>query len=146
MRSFLRYSLCVLILSMGPLCLPNFASQREDTAADAVAKAFVNARQSAHLPTLRRMGRNIFRKQVCQHELRFPAGLINDVPYDTSNPAQLPELARRLAVASDAGKTTVRFAVGVCFARMNSLGQPIYSVVIATYESRGTSFWRIFWE
>ena len=122
------------------------ASEQEDVAADAVAAAFVQARQAAHLSPLERMGRNPFRDKVCRHDLRFPSGWINDVTYETTDPGLLPESARRLAAWPDAGKTAARLGLGVCMLRGGSSGRPTYSVLIATYESRWTSFWRIFWE
>src|ERR1700684_2238215 len=120
------------------------ASDQEDAAADAVATAFLQVRQAAHLSKLERMGRNTFREKVCNQDMRFPSGLIRDVVYQTSDPAQLPESAQRLATASDTSKTAVRFGLGVCSLNSGSAGQPNYSVVIATYESRAASFWRIF--
>jgi hypothetical protein len=33
----------------------------------------------------------------------------------------------------------------VCSMKTNPPGQPVYSIIIATYESRSSSFWRIFW-
>jgi hypothetical protein len=125
--------------------LPTAASEQEDTAADAVATAFVQARQAAHLSKLERMGRNTFREKVCKQDMRFSSGLINDVVYKTSEPAHLPAEAQRLATWPDRGKSAVRFGVGVCLLG-NSSGPTTYSVLIATYESHGTSFWRIFWE
>lgn len=92
------------------------------------------------------MGENTFRKQACSHDLRFPSGLIKDVIYDTADPTQLPESARQLAAAADSDKTAARLGIGVCLMKPNLPGQPTYSIVLATYESRGTSFWRIFWE
>ena len=112
----------------------------------AVAAAFVQARQAAHLSKLERMGRNPFREKVCKQDMRFASGLIRDVVYQTSDPAHLPESAQRLATASDTSKTAVRFGLGVCSLNSGSAGQPNYSVVIATYESRAASFWRIFWD
>ncbi len=131
---------------MGVSGVPGFASQQENSAADAVATAFSNARQAAHLPKLRRIEGNRFQQQVCKHDMRFPSGLIEQVTYETSTPTQLPEAAQRLAAKPDSGKTAARFGVGVCLRRTNLHGQPVYSIVIATYESRGTSFWRIFWD
>jgi hypothetical protein len=126
--------------------LPTAASELEDAAADAVAAAFMSARQAAHLTKLGRLGKNTFREKVCRHDMRFPSGLINDVFYETSDPDQLPESAQRLATSPDTGKTAARFGVGICLVKPASLGKPIYSVLIATYESRHTSFWRVFWE
>jgi hypothetical protein len=122
------------------------ASDQEDVACDAVAKAFLQTRQTAHLSILKRMGRNTFREQVCQHNLRFPSGWIQDVVYETSDPTDLPESAQRLATWPDTGKTAARFGIGVCIRNSSSSGRPSYSVLIATYESQWTSFWRIFWE
>ncbi len=146
MRIFGRYVICFLILCFGVSGLPCFASQGENAAADAVATAFSNARQAAHLPKLMRMEGNRFHKQACTHDMRFPSGFIEQVAYETSTPSQLPEAAERLAAKPDSGKTAARFGVGVCVTGTNSQGQPVYSIVIATYESRGTSFWRIFWD
>ncbi len=145
MGTFLRCLACALVVGFGAFCLSIAASPQEDAAADAVATAFMNARQAANLPKLERMGRNNFQEKVCKHDLRFPSGLINDVLYETSDPAQLPESAQNLAISPDTYKTATRFGVGVCL-KPGSPGQPTYSVVIATYESRITSFWRIFWE
>ncbi len=146
MQTFSRTALFVLMLCIGLLCVPQVASQQEDAAADSVATAFMNARNAAHLSKLRRIGRNTFRKQACDHDLRFPSGLIKDVIYETVGPTQLPESARQLAAAPDSGKTAARFGIGVCSIGTNPSGQPTYSVVLATYESRGASFWSIFWE
>lgn len=146
MRDLNRYLVCAFVLQLGLLCFPAFASQQENAAADAVATAFSNARQAARLPKLQRMDINTFRKQVCDNDMRFPSGLIENVTYETSEPNKLSEEAQRLATKPDSSKTAVRFGVGVCFIKANSLGQPVYSVVIATYESRTTSFWRIFWD
>jgi hypothetical protein len=145
MQTFSRTALFVLMLCIGFICVTPVASQQEDTA-DSMATAFINARDAAHLPKLRRLSRNTFRKQACTHDLRFPSGLIKDVIYETASPTQLPESARQLAVAPDSGKTAARFGIGVCSIRTDPLGQPIYSIVLATYESPGASFWRIFWE
>lgn len=120
-------------------------SDQEDAAADAAAGAFVQARQAAHLSTLERMGRNTFREKVCKHDLRFPSGWINDVSYETSDPSSLPDSARKLATSPEAGKTASRFGVGVCLQSNSAPRRPAYSVLIATYESRSASFWRIFW-
>jgi hypothetical protein len=122
------------------------ASHQDCAAADAVASAFMQARQAAHLSQLDRMGRNTFRKKVCKQDMRFSSGLIKDVVYQTSDPAQIPESAQRLATWPDTSKTAARFGVGVCSLNTNSVGQPKYSVLIATYESRSASFWRIFWD
>jgi hypothetical protein len=128
------------------IVLPAVASDQEDAAADAVATAFLQARQAALLSKLERMGRNTFREKVCRQDLRFPSGLIKDVVYETSDPAHLPESAERLATGPDSSKVAARFGLGVCVLSSNSPAQPKYSVVIATFESRRTSFWRIFWE
>jgi hypothetical protein len=134
---------CALIIAAAG-CL-SAASPQEDAAADAVAMAFMNARQAAGLPKLERMGRNTFREKACKHDLRFPSGLIHNVVYETADAAQLPESAQRLAIALDTYWTTARFAIGVCL-KTNASGQPTYSVIAATYESRITSFFRLFWE
>lgn len=128
------------------LCFSSFASQQEDAAANAIAAAFSNARQAAHLSRLQRRGENAFRSQVCRNDMRFPSGLIENVTYETSDPNELPLAAQRLAAKPDNGKTAVRFGIGVCLRKTDSSGHPTYSVVIATYESRRTSFWRIFWD
>jgi hypothetical protein len=78
--------------------------------------------------------------------MRFSSGLILDVVYQTDDPAHLPESAQRLATWPDTSKTASRFGVGVCLLNGSSSGQPQYSILIATYESRSTSFWRIFWD
>src|SRR5271170_6766888 len=124
-----------------------FASQQEDNAADSVAAAFLQARIAAHLSKLTRIGGNTFREKVCKHDLRFASGLILTVQYQTSDPAQLPEAARRLAIHRDDGyRVTARYGIGVCAAGQDSSGQIVYSVLIATYESRWNSFLRSFWE
>ena len=146
MRGLNRCLVSAFVLLLGLFCFSSFASQQEDAAADAVAAAFSNARQAAHLPKLQRMDKNIFRNQVCKNDMRFPSGLIENVTYETSDPNKLSEEAQRLAAKPDSGKTAIRFGIGVCFLKTNSLGQPTYSVVIATYESRKTSFWRVFWD
>jgi len=146
MQTFSRTALFVLMLCIGPLCVSQVASQQEDAAADSVATAFMNIRTAAHLPKLHRMGENTFRKQACSHDLRFPSGLIKDVIYETADPTQLLESARQLAAAPDSGKTAARLGIGVCSIKTNPPGQSTYSIVLATYEARGTSFWRIFWE
>jgi hypothetical protein len=122
------------------------ASKPDDTGADAVAVAFVEARQAAHLPKLSRIDRNPFGEKVCKHDLRMPSGLIKDVQYETTDPALLPDAARQLATSPAAFKIAARFGVGVCSLGANSSGKISYSILIATYESRWTSFWRIFWE
>ena len=126
--------------------LPTVASDQEDKAADVVASAFIQARQGANLSSLERMGRNAFRQKVCDRDMRFPSGWINDVTYQTSDPAQLPEPARKLAAWPATSKVAVRFGVGVCLLSSGPVAQPKFSVLIAIYESRWTSFWRIFWE
>jgi hypothetical protein len=124
-----------------------FASQQEDRAADSVATAFVQARNTAHLPKLTRMDGNTFRHKVCKHDFRFASGLILTARYQTSSPAQLPETGRQLAIHPDDGyRVTTRYGIGVCAAGQDSSGQIMYSVLIATYESRWNSFLRIFWE
>ncbi len=128
------------------VALAVLASDQEDAAADTVAAAFMQARQTAHLSKLERMSRNGFREKVCKQDMRFPSGLIKDVAYQTSDPAFLPESAQRLATWPDTSKAAARFEIGVCSLKSGSLGQPKYSVLIATYESRAVSFWRIFWD
>ena len=123
------------------------ASQQEDTAADSVAAAFMRARDAAHLSKLERMGRNTFREKVCKHDLRFASGLILTAQYQTAEPGHLPEVAQRLAVYQDDGyRVTTRFGVGICVGGQDQSGQTVYSVLIATYESRWNSFLRTFWE
>jgi len=141
-----RKTLIVSTLIYLLIGLPTLAIDNEDIAADAVAAAFIQARQAAQLSNLERMGRNTFRQQVCKQDMRLPSGEIDDVAYRTFNPAQLPESAQRLASSPDTYKTAARFGVGVCLLGGGSVGQPNYSVFIATYESRWTSFLRIFWE
>ena len=126
--------------------LPTFATGQEDAAADAVAAAFLQARQAAHLSKLERMGRNTFREKICKQDMRFASGLIKDVRYQTSDPSELPESAERLATEQFASTVVARFGVGVCALSNSSAGQPKYSVLIATYESRSASFWRFFRE
>ena len=122
------------------------ASQQGDgTAANTVASAFVGARQVAHLSKLERIDTNPFRKQVCNHDLRMPSGLIADVHYETSDPASLPDSALRLATSLDGYKVAARFGIGICSVGPSPAGKATYSVLIATYESRWTSFWRTFW-
>jgi hypothetical protein len=140
-RTLLSLGLLISILGA-----PTVVFSQEVAAADAVAVAFVNARQGAGLSKLKRMGRNTFGDKICKHDMRFPSGLINSVSYQTSEPSILSESAQRLAVAVDTGKTAARFGIGVCLVTPTSAGQPVYSIFIATYESRPTSFWRIFWE
>lgn len=133
-------SLIFLIVS------PTVASDQEDTAADSIAAAFLQARQAAHLSKLERMGRNTFREKVCKQDMRFASGLIIDVVYQTSDPAHIPESAQRLATWPDNSKTAARFGVGVCLLDSSSPGPPKYSILIATYESRWNSFVRFFWD
>lgn len=138
--------LAISVLTCSLVCLIGLATDTEDMAADAVALGFVRARRAAHLSVLERMGRNTFREQVCKQDMRLPSGVIDSVLYRTSDPAQLPETAQRLASSPDTYKVTARFGVGVCLLGGGSPAQSNYSVFIATYESRWTSFWRIFWE
>jgi len=143
----IRSSMAKLIFSallIFLIAVPTAASDLEDAAADAVATAFLQVRQAAHLSKLERMGKNTFREKVCNKDMRFPSGWINDVVYETSDPAHLPESAQRLATWPDSSKVAARFGLGVCL--LSSTGQQKYSVLVATYESRRTSFWRIFWE
>jgi len=141
MRKLIPFALLIFLA-----VLPTVGSDQEDAAADVVAAAFMQARQTAHLSKLESMGRNRFREKVCKQDMRFASGLIIDVVYQTSDPAHLPEAAQRLATWPDTSKTAARFGVGVCSLNNSSLGQPNYSVLIATYESRSASFWRIFWD
>jgi hypothetical protein len=134
----------VVVSLLAPLTAT--ASKPEDTNADAVAAAFVEARQFAHLPKLTRMDRNPFGERICKHDMRMPSGLIKDVLYETSDPASLSDAARQLAISPDSYRVTARFGVGVCSLGADSSGKVSYSVFIATYESRWSSFWRIFWE
>ena len=122
------------------------ATDQEDATADSVSAAFLQARQAAHLSKLERMGRNMFRQKVCKQDMRFASGVIDDVVYQTSDPSLLPDSAQRLATWPDSGKIAVRFGVGVCRLDSSALGSPKYSILIVTYESRWTSFTRIFWE
>jgi hypothetical protein len=69
----------------------------DDTAADAVTVAFVEARQAAHLPKVSRIGRNAFGEEVCIHDLRMPSGLVKDVLYESTDPTLLSDAARQLA-------------------------------------------------
>ena len=137
MKTYWQLLICVTVL-ISILSISASASAQEDAAADAVATAFVNARGAAQMPKLERMGKNIFRKKVCKHDMRFSSGLIDTVLYVTLDPAQLPESAQRLAQWP--GQTAARFGVGVCLAGATSGGKPTYSVLIATYESRWNSF------
>jgi hypothetical protein len=135
----------VLVALVVLLALPVAASIREDTSADAIASAFLQARDAAQLPKISRMGRNAFRKQACS-DRRFADGLILDVTYKTTDPGTLPEAALKLAARADGDKVTARFGVGVCFVGNDSASQPEYNAIIATYESRWNSFWHAFWE
>jgi hypothetical protein len=124
-----------------------FASPQEDKAADSVAAAFVQARDTAHLSKLGRIGGNTFHDKVCKHDLRFASGVILTAQYQTSDPGDLPEAAQHLAVHPDDGyRVTTRFGVGVCAVGQGSSDKTTYSVLIATYESRWNSFRRIFGE
>jgi len=107
----------------------------------------MQVRSAAHLPKLERMGGNTFRQKVCKHDLRFASGLILTAEYQTSTPAQLPETGQHLATHADDGyRVATRYGIGVCAVAQNSAGKAVYSVLIATYESRWNSFLRIFWE
>ena len=142
MKSFVVIGAFALLASMAV-----FASQQEDGAADSVAAAFVQARDAAHLSKLGRMGGNTFRENLCKHDLRFASGVILTAQYQTSDPGHLPEVAQQLAVHPDDGyRVTTRFGVGICTAGQDAAGKTMYSVLIATYESRWNSFLRIFWE
>ncbi|MGA8270699.1 MAG: hypothetical protein WB919_04010 [Candidatus Sulfotelmatobacter sp.] len=142
MKTFAIMAASVLLAS-----ITVFASQPEDKAADAVAAAFMQARDAARVYKLERMGRNKFREKVCKHDLRFASGLILTAQYQTADPGHLPEVAQRLAVHPDDGyRVTTRFGVGVCVVGQNPLGQTVYSVLIATYESPWNSFLRMLWE
>ena len=104
------------------------ASKPDDTTADAVAAAFVEARQAVHLSKLARIDRNTLGEKVCKHDLRMSSGLIKDVQYETSDPARLPDTARQLATSPDAYKIAARFGVGVCSLGPDSSGKISYSV------------------
>ena len=145
MNPYRQFVICVGVL-ISILSISAIASEQEDVAADTVAGAFMKSRDLAQLPKLERMGKNMFREKLRKHDLRFSSGLINNVQYETSDPNQLPESAHSLALAKSTGKTAARFGVGVCLAKPTSDGKPTYSILIAAYESRATSFWRIFWE
>jgi len=143
--NFLRtIGLALLISLLGSLAAA--VSQPDDTTADAVAAAFVKARQSAHLSKLTRIGRNPFGEKICKHDMRMGSGLIEDVLYETADPTLLPDVAQNLAEAPDRYRVTARFGIGVCRLSPDASGKTSYSIFIATYESRWTSFWRIFWE
>jgi hypothetical protein len=139
-----RIAFALVVGVLAPLIA--VASKPDDTVADAVTAAFVEARQAAHLPKVSRIGRNAFGEKVCKHDLRMPSGLIKDVQYETTDPTLLPEAARQLSTSADGYKIAARFGVGVCSLGADSSGKIRYSVLIASYESRWTSFWRIFWE
>ena len=128
------------------LVLPTVASDQEDKAADAVAAAFIQARQAAHVSKLERMGRNTFRKRACEQDMGMPSGWINEVVYQTVDPAHLPESAQQLASRPDGYKIAARVGIGVCLLTSSPGERPRFSVLIAIYESRWTSFLRIFWE
>jgi len=140
-----KFISCALLIFLVALAVVATAADQEDAAADAVATAFAQARQAAHLSKLERMGRNAFREKVCKQDMRFASGLIKIVRYQTSDPAHIPESAQRLATERYASTVVARFGVGVCALNGNSPGQPQYAVLIATYESRLDSFWRFFW-
>jgi hypothetical protein len=125
--------------------LPATASEQEDKAADAVATGFVQARQQAHKPKLKRIGRNVFREKVCNHDMRFSSGVIRVASYETSDPVHLADEVRILAVSPDSTFVAARFGVGVCMIAHSS-GPPSYSILVATYTSRWVSFWRTFWD
>ena len=137
-----KFIASVLLIFLAALCVA--ATSQEDAASDAVAAAFAQARQTAHLPPLERMGRNKFREKICKQDMRFAAGLIKTVRYETDDPAHLPDSAQQLATETYTKTIPARFGVGVCASTDNSSGQPKFSVVIATYESRSASFWRTF--
>ena len=134
--------LCVLFILVAAV-----GADRQQAAAEAVARAFNNMRGSAHLPPLEQMGRNTFGGKVCAHDLRMPSGNIDLVRYDTSDPASLPDAAQKLALKPDDGyRKALRFGIGVCALPSGPNGSPQFSVLIATYESRWMSFVRIFFE
>jgi hypothetical protein len=137
------FELISLILLFSLLVIPAFANLREDAAADAVAAAFVRARQDAKRPELERMGRNKFREKICKKDFRFAAGLISDVKYETSAPGDLPDSARELAAWNHSGAVAARFGVGVCEVDGAASGKK-FAVIIVLYESRWESFWRAF--
>jgi hypothetical protein len=142
MKTFVVIGASVLLASMAV-----FSSQQEERAADSVAAAFVQARDVAHLSKLGRMDGNTFREKVCKHDLRFASGVILTAQYQTSDPGHLPEVVQRLAVHPDDGyRVTTRFGVGACAVGQEPSGKTVYSVLIATYESRWNSFFRFFWE
>src|ERR1700759_3255997 len=103
---------CALLMFL--VVLPTIATTQENAAADAVAAAFVQARQAAHLSKLERMGRNTFREKVCKQDMRFASGLIESVRYETSDPARIPESAQRLATEQYQTTVVARFGVGIC--------------------------------
>jgi hypothetical protein len=88
------------------------------------------------------MGSNTSRQKVCKQDMRLPSGWINDVAYETLDPADLPESAKQLARTPPTYKIASRFGIGVCSVNGVSPGSPKYSVLVALYESRWTSFWR----
>jgi hypothetical protein len=133
---------CVLLIFLA--ALPAVATPPEDAAADAVAAAFAQARQDAHLPKLERMGRNKFREKICKQDMRFGGGLIKSVLYETDDPAHLPDSAKKLAAETYAETIPARFGIGVCATTGSPGGPAKFSVVIATYLSRSASFWRTF--
>jgi hypothetical protein len=138
---------CSVLLFLVGVVVIALAANPQDVAADAVAKTFINTRRAAHLPPLSRMGRNTFGDKVCQRDLRMPSGNIGLVRFETSDPSQLPETARKLAIRPDDGKRkAVRYGIGVCLLATAAGDSPRFSVLIATYESRWESFVRIFWE
>lgn len=137
-----KWTACILVLLFAAVFAG--ATAPEDAASDAVAAAFAQARQQAHLPVLKRMGRNKFREKICKQDMRFAAGLIETVRYETDDPARLPDSAQKLATQKYLGTIPVRFGVGVCAEPGGAADQPNFSVVIATYESRSASFWRTF--
>jgi hypothetical protein len=143
MRKF--WSVLVFAAALESIAL---AANPQDVVADTVANAFADVRIAAHLPALSRMGRNAFGDKVCKHDLRMPSGLIDLAQYETSNPSQFPEAARRLAIwkNSEGSRKATRYGVGVCTLAALADGNPRFAVVIALYESPWDSFVRIFWE
>jgi hypothetical protein len=144
-RHLKRIAFALVVGVLAPL-FAVASSKPDDTAADAVTAAFGEARQATHLRKVSRIDRNAFGEKVCKHDLRMPSGLIKDVQYETSDPTLLPDAARQLATSPDVYETAARFGVGVCSLGADSSRKIKYSVLIATYEPRWTSFWRIFWE
>jgi hypothetical protein len=139
MSRLIRFTLLIFLV-----LLPVAASNQEDAAADAVASAFLQARQAAHLSKLERMGVNTFREKVCKQDMRRPDGWINEADYETFDPADLPESAKQLARTPPTAQIPSRFVIGVCMVNDVSSKSPKYSVAIALYESRWISFWQIF--